>query len=82
MFLILNSRFIDNFKIDSWTIAFAKFKGQKQWSFPRTLLLFMHLYLANVIAKNPLKDFMLNFTNDSSNGGTAYMANNNKNYGA
>ena len=42
----------------------------------------MHQYFANVIAKNPLKDFMLNFTNGSSNGGTSYMANNNKNYEA
>ena len=81
MLLILNSRFINNFKIDSWTIAFAKFKGQKQWSFPRSLLQFSHLYFTNVVAQNPLKDFMLNFTNGFSNGGTTYMANK-KNYGA
>ena len=82
MFLVLNGRFIDGFEIDSWTIAFAGFRGQGWWSFPRSLLLFVRLCLASVVAGNPLEDFVLDFAGGSSSGGTAYMANNNKNYGA
>lgn len=64
---------------DSWAIAFAQFQGQINNLFPADQLLQFtqqHSFIfPKIVAKNPLKDALLIFTDGSSNGKAAYVVN-------
>ena len=64
---------------DSWAIAFAQFQGQINNLYPADQLLQFaqqHSFIfPKIVAKNPLKDALLIFTDGSSNGKAAYVVN-------
>ena len=77
MFIILSNRLIDNFKIVILEQLYLLNLKARVIIFPRwSLLQFTQLYyfiFPKVVAKDPLKNVMLNFIDCSSYGRAAYV---------